>query len=128
MKKPAALAEAIAKKAFNSPKFQQSWQVHTQAFGPILLPAYEECYTAKVHLTNILNKISVRDIAGAKSVMETLIKSCGCDTPKEKALLCFLEGLCCEWKFVNIDLCSESAVSYKAAYSISESFGYEISV
>ena len=96
MKKPSALAEMIAKKAFNAPKFQQAWQVHMQAFGPILAPAYSDCYTAKVHLTNILNKISQRDVAGAKSVMETLLKSCGCDTDEEKALLCFLQGLCCE--------------------------------
>lgn len=96
MKKPAALAEMIARKAFSAPQFQQSWQAHVQAFGPILLPAYADCYTAKVHLTNILNKISRGDVDGAKAVMETLTRSCGCDTPEEKALLCFLEGLCCE--------------------------------
>lgn len=96
MKKPPAFAEMIAKKAFQSFQFQQSWQVHVQAFGPILLPAYDGCYAARVHLTNILNKISRGDVDGAKSVIETLIKSCGCDTPEEKALMCFLEGLCCE--------------------------------
>lgn len=96
MKKPSFLAEMIAKKAFNSPKFQQAWQVHMQAFGPILEPAYADCYTVKVHLTNILNKISVGDVNGARSVMETLIKSCGCDTNEEKALMAFLQGLCCE--------------------------------
>lgn len=96
MKKPAALAEMIARKAFNAPQFQQSWQAHMQVFEPILSPAYADCYTAKVHLTNILNKISRRDIDGAQSVMETLVRSCGCDTPEEKALLCFLKGLCCE--------------------------------
>lgn len=96
MKKPSALAEMIAKKGFNTPKFQQSWQVHMQAFGPILAPAYADCYTAKVHLTNILNKISVGNVDGAKSVMETLVKSCGCDTAEEKALMAFLQGLCYE--------------------------------
>ena len=96
MKKPSALAEMIAKKGFNTPKFQQSWQVHMQAFGPILAPAYADCYTAKVHLTNILNKISVGDVNGARAVMGTLTRSCGCDTPAEKALLDFLYGLCYE--------------------------------
>ena len=96
MKKPSAIAEVIAKKAFNSPTFQQSWQVHMQAFGPILSLAYTDCYTAKVHLTNILNKISRRDLAGANETMETLVKSCGCDTPEENALHCFLQGLCRE--------------------------------
>ena len=96
MKKPSFLAETIAKKGFGTPKFQQSWQVHMQAFGPILAPAYADCYTAKVHLTNILNKISARDVNGARAVMETLTRSCGCDTPEEKALLAFLQGLCFE--------------------------------
>ena len=96
MKKPSFLAEMIAKKAFNTPKFQQAWQVHMQAFGPILAPAYADCCTAKVHLIDLLNSISRGDIAKAKTVMERLTGSCGCDTPAEKALLCFLQGLCCE--------------------------------
>lgn len=96
MKKPSFLAETIAKKGFNSPRFQQAWQVHMQAFGPILAPAYEGCYTAKVHLINILNKISVGDVNGARTVLATLTRSCGCDTPAEKALSDFLFGLCYE--------------------------------
>lgn len=96
MKKPSAVAEAIAKKAFRSAPFQQDWQIHLQAFGPILEPAYPDCYTAKVHLINILNKISRRDLSGANETMETLVKSCGCDTAEEKALHCFLQGLCRE--------------------------------
>lgn len=96
MKRPGKLAEMIAKKAFDAPQFQQSWAVHMQAFGPILAPAYPDCFTAKVHLTNILNKISRRDVEGAKATMQTLLQSCGCETSEEKALLAFLQGLCCE--------------------------------
>lgn len=96
MKKPSALAEMIAKKAFNAANVQQSWQVHMQAFGPILAPAYADCYTAKIHITNILNKISRRDVAGALEVMNTLVRSCGCEAAADKALLCFMKGLCCE--------------------------------
>lgn len=96
MKKPSALAEMIAKKAFAAPKFQQCWNAHMQAFGPILAPAYADCYTAKIHITNILNKISRHDLNGAAEVMETLVKSCGCETSADKALLAFMQGLCCE--------------------------------
>jgi len=96
MKKPAPIAEMIARKAFGAPKFQQAWNVHMQAFGPILAPAYAECYTARVHLINILNKISRQDVEGAKTTMETLKRSCGCDTDEEMALWYFLEGLCGE--------------------------------
>lgn len=96
MKKPSVLAEMIAKKAFESPQFQQSWQVHMQAFAPILEPAYPDCYTARVHITNILNKISRQDISGARSTMETLAASCGCEAAADKALMSFMQGLCCE--------------------------------
>lgn len=96
MKKPSGIAEMIAKKAFNSSQVQQSWQVHLQAFAPILEPAYAGCYTAKIHIINILNKISRRDVAGAKDVMDTLVKSCGNETDADKALLCFMQGLCHE--------------------------------
>lgn len=96
MKKPSALAEMIAKKAFNAPQVLQSWQVHMQAFAPILEPAYADCYTAKIHIINIFNKISRGDVDGAKDVMDTLVKSCGCETNADKALLCFMQGLCHE--------------------------------
>lgn len=96
MKKPSGLAEMIAKKAFNSPNVQQSWQIHMQAFAPILEPAYADCYTAKIHIINILNKISRGDVGGAKEVMETLVKSCGDESEADKALLCFMQGLCHE--------------------------------
>ena len=96
MKKPSFLAEMIAKKAFNSPKFQQAWQVHMQSFGPILEPAYPGCFTAKIHLVDLLNTISRGDIDKANVIMERLFRSCGCDTSAENALRCFLLGLCYE--------------------------------
>lgn len=96
MKKPSGLAEMIAKKAFQSPQFQQSWQVHMQAFAPILEPAYAGSYSARVHITNILNKISRGDADGARDVMNTLVRSCGCESNADKALLCFMQGLCHE--------------------------------
>lgn len=96
MKKPSALAEMIAGKALAAPAFQQAWAVHMQAFGPILEPAWPGVNTARVHLTNILNKISRRDIDGAKHTMADLERSCGLPGEAEKALHFFLRGLCGE--------------------------------
>lgn len=96
MKQPSKFAESIAKASFRMPQMQQSWNAHMQVFGPILTPAYPDCWTARVHLTNILNKISRRDVPGAKATMQTLLQSCGCDGDAEKALWHFLEGLCGE--------------------------------
>ena len=96
MKKPSRIAEMIAKNAFNSPRFQQAWQTHMQAFGPILAPAYADCYTAKIHITNILNKLSRQDAEGAGEVLVTLVRSCGCAAPADKALVSFLQGFCHE--------------------------------
>lgn len=96
MKKPSALAEMIAGKALAAPAFQQAWAVHMQAFGPILEPAWPGVNTARVHLTNILNKISRRDFDGAKHTMADLERSCGLPGDAEQALYAFLMGLCGE--------------------------------
>ena len=52
------LADKMAEKSFKSAAFQKSWQVHMNAFGPILEPAFKENYQARVHLTAALNEIS----------------------------------------------------------------------
>lgn len=96
IRRPGKLAEAIASKAFATQKLQQAWAVHMQAFGPILAPAFADCCTAKVHLINILNKISRRDTVGAKETLETLERSCGFESAAEMALKHFLLGLCGE--------------------------------
>lgn len=44
--KKEALADKLARKSFESAAFQQSWQVHMRAFGPILEPAFEGNYRA----------------------------------------------------------------------------------
>ena len=60
--KKLSFADKLARKSFESAKFQQSWQVHYQAFGPILEPAFVENYQAKIHLTAALNFISNRNL------------------------------------------------------------------
>ena len=40
--KKETLAEKFARKSFESASFQKNWQIHMQAFGPILEPAFSE--------------------------------------------------------------------------------------
>lgn len=55
------LRDKLVEKSFNDPKFQQSWEVHMKAFGPILAPAFKDNTIAKIHLTAALNQISRGD-------------------------------------------------------------------
>ena len=55
------IADKLAEKTFHSATFQKSWNVHMQAFGPILQPAFENNYQAKVHLCAALSFMSNRN-------------------------------------------------------------------
>lgn len=48
--KKETLANKLARKSFESKKIQESWQVHFQAFGPILKPAFIDNYQAKIFI------------------------------------------------------------------------------
>ena len=87
-----SLADKMAEKSFNSPKFQKSWQVHTQAFGPILEPAFVDNFTARVHLTNALNHISRCDSEKGIQKLRLIEKDCVSDADKAAWLFCM--GLC----------------------------------
>ena len=83
-----------AEKAFNDPKFQQSWQVHMKAFRPILEPAFVDKTVAKVHLTSALNRISRGECAEG---METLKKvKPFCETDADNAAWHYFMALACE--------------------------------
>ena len=85
------MANKMAEKACSDPKFQQSWQVHMKAFGPILSPAFEGNAPAKVHLTAALNSISRGD---CKAGLETLKKVQPlCRTDADHAALFYFMGL-----------------------------------
>ncbi len=85
-------ADNLAKKQFHSPEVQRSWNVHLQAFGPILAPAFADDYQAKIHLGAALNLISRRDIAKGLKKLE-LIKN-RCRTQADEAAWLFFMGLC----------------------------------
>lgn len=67
------LADKMARKSFESSKIQQSWQIHLQAFRPILEPAFADSYQAKIHLTAALNHISNHNLAKGMSKLKELI-------------------------------------------------------
>ena len=85
-------ADKMAEKSFNSPKFQKSWQVHMNAFGPILEPAFKENYQARVHLTAALNEISGGKLKQGFEKLRKLGDTCV--TNEDKAAWLFFMGLC----------------------------------
>ena len=89
--KKLTLADKLARKSFESDKFQQNWQAHYQAFGPILEPAFVDNYQAKIHLTAALNFISNRNFAKAGPKLKELEKYV--ETEEDKAAYLFFAGL-----------------------------------
>ncbi len=92
--KKETFAEKFARKSFESAAVQKSWQVHTQAFGPILEPAFVENYQARIHLANALNHISKRDLKVGIQKLRLIEKDCESDADKAAWLFCM--GLCME--------------------------------
>jgi len=80
--KKESFADKIARKSFESSQFQQSWQVHMQAFGPILEHAFEGNYQARIHLTAALNHISSRNLAQGLAKLKLIQKDCITDADK----------------------------------------------
>ena len=72
--KKTSLAEKLARKSFESAAIQQSWQVHLNAFGPMLRDSFPENYLAKTHLCAALNRISRRDGEGGRAKLAELTK------------------------------------------------------
>ena len=92
--KKESLADKLARKSFESAAFQQSWQVHMQAFGPILEPAFAGNYQARVHLCAGLNHVSKKQIPQGLATLSKLDKYV--QTDADKCAYAFFLGLCCE--------------------------------
>lgn len=73
---------------------QQSWEVHRQAFGPILEPAFAENQQVRLLLINALNHISRREIKRGMELLKELQPHCIYD--EDKAAWTFFVGLCFE--------------------------------
>ena len=114
--KKESLAGKLAKKSFESAQFQQSWQAHLRAFGPILEPAFEGSYQAKVHLCAGLNHISHRQIPQGLATLSKLDKYV--QTDADKCAYAFFLGLCCEM--------SGKQDQMVALYSMANQFGHKL--
>lgn len=73
---------------------RQSWEVHRQAFGPILEPAFAENQQVRIILINALNHISRRDIKRGMELLKEIVPYCIYD--EDKAAWAFFVGLCFE--------------------------------
>lgn len=110
------LADKLARKTYESPAFQQSWQVHRQAFGPILDPAFEGDYQARVHLCAGLNHISKHQIPQGLATISKLDKYV--QTDADKCAYAFFLGLCCEM--------SGKQDQMVALYTMANQFGHKL--
>ena len=81
---------------FESAEFalRQSWEVHRQAFGPILEPAFQENPQVRILLINALNHISRREVKRGMELLKEIHPHCIYD--EDKAAWAFFVGLCFE--------------------------------
>ena len=81
---------------FESMEFalRQSWEVHRQAFGPILEPAFVENQQVRILLINALNHISRREVKRGMELLKEIHPHCIYD--EDKAAWAFFVGLCFE--------------------------------
>lgn len=73
---------------------RHSWEVHRQAFGPILEPAFVENQQVRILLINALNHISRREIKRGMELLKEIHPHCVYD--EDKAAWTFFVGLCFE--------------------------------
>lgn len=73
---------------------RHSWEVHRQAFGPILEPAFVENQQVRIVLINALNHISRREIKRGMELLKEIHPHCIYD--EDKAAWTFFVGLCFE--------------------------------
>ncbi len=81
---------------FESAEFalRQSWEVHRQAFGPILEPAFVENQQVRILLINALNHISRREVKQGFEILKRIQPYCIYD--EDRAAWAFFVGLCFE--------------------------------
>ena len=81
---------------FESANFalEYSWEVHRQAFGPILEPAFVENKQVRILLINALNHISRRETKRGMELLKEIQPHCIYD--EDKAAWTFFVGLCFE--------------------------------
>ncbi len=73
---------------------RRSWEVHRQAFGPILEPAFTENTQVRLPLIQALNHISRRQIKEGLGLLKSIQEYCQYD--EDRAAWCFFVGLAFE--------------------------------
>lgn len=73
---------------------RQSWEVHRQAFGPILEPAFVENQQVRIVLINALNHISRREVKRGMELLKEIHPHCIYN--EDKAAWAYFVGLCFE--------------------------------
>lgn len=73
---------------------RQSWEIHRQAFGPILEPAFAENQQVRILLIQALNHISRREVKRGMELLKEIHPHCIYD--EDKAAWAFFVGLCFE--------------------------------
>lgn len=89
-----SLFNRLARSTFESQSFQESWQRHVDAFGPILLPAFQDDYKTRVELIEALNMVQRGNVKGGAKKLNALESRCQCDA--DRAAWYFCLGLCFE--------------------------------
>lgn len=73
---------------------RQSWEIHRQAFGPILEPAFQENPQVRIKLISALNHISRRETKRGMEILKEIGQYCIYD--ENRAAWAFCVGLCFE--------------------------------
>ncbi len=73
---------------------RRSWEIHRQAFGPILEPAFVENQQVRILLINALNHISRREVKRGMELLKEIQPYCIYE--EDKAAWAFFVGLCFE--------------------------------
>ncbi len=73
---------------------RHSWEIHRQAFGPILEPAFVENPQVRILVINALNHISRREVSKGMEILKEIAPHCIYD--EDKAAWAFFVGLCFE--------------------------------
>lgn len=91
---------------------KQSWEIHSQAFGPILEPAFSEDIPTRITLIAALNLISRREILHGLEKLQSVKEKCS--THEDWAAWWFFVGLCFEMNGVREQMltCYENAGKY----------------
>ena len=114
--KKETFGEKLIRKSFESGAVQKSWQIHLQAFGPILAPAFTDDYHARIYLTTALNHISKRNVKAGLQKLQVLEPACKTDADKAAWLFCM--GLAMEM----VNMQNEMISFYQSAGKYGHSF------